>query len=113
MTTLSAESSPELSGSAKSWMQIVALYGVGPLIAVLAFVFLARDVKAIQRSILYDTRDTKAVIEQHVIATHNQIDATNKRLDRISRQLEAGCRVQAIIARNKAAEALCEASRDR
>lgn len=102
MTTLTADSSPELSG--QTWLRIVALYGVGPVIALLLTLWLTRSVSAKQDVQITETQATKTAIDQHA-------QATNDKLDRISRQLEVACRVQALLAKNKAVESLCEVGR--
>jgi hypothetical protein len=102
MTTLLAESSPELSG--QTWLRVVALYGVGPLLAVILVVWLTKVVNAKQDTQLAETLATKAIIVDHGSATREQ-------LDRIGRQLEVNCRVQALLAKNKAVESLCEVGR--
>jgi cell division protein FtsB len=109
MSTLIAHASPETSG--QSWLKLVAIYGVGSLIAVLLTVFLARDVKANQQDQLRELSATKAVVQQHIETDKVDRTATNEKLDRIARQLEASCKVAAILARNKAVVPLCEVGR--
>lgn len=104
MTTLTAESSPELSGSSKNWIQITALYGIGPLLSIVAFVFLAKDVRANQREQIEAVQATEALVHLHIASTDGKLDV-------IARQLAANCRVQALIAKNPALEAVCEVGR--
>jgi low affinity Fe/Cu permease len=104
MTTLTAESSPELSGFTQSWIRLIALFGVGPVLALVFGLFLVRDVKAAQEKQAEIVRDTNQTIHQHVALT-------NDKLDLIARQLAANCRVQALIAKSTALEAVCEVGR--
>jgi hypothetical protein len=102
MTTLTADSSPDLAGA--SWVKLVALYGVGPILAVILTFWLTHSVSAKQDTQLQEAEATKALIVQHIDTTHGQ-------LDRIARQLEANCRVQAVLAKSKVAETMCEVGR--
>jgi hypothetical protein len=102
MTTLTAESSPDLAGA--SWVKLVALYGVGPILAVILTFWLTHSVSAKQDTQAEETQATKALIVQHIDATHEQLDL-------IARQLAAMCRVQAVLAKSKVAETMCEVSR--
>jgi hypothetical protein len=103
MTTLTAdESSSELSGH--NWLRIVALYGIGPLLAVFYSVWLTKSVSAKQDTQIAIASDTKALVQQHAHETHED-------LHRIARQLEVNCRVEALLAKNKAVETLCGVGR--
>jgi hypothetical protein len=106
MTTLTtAESSTELSEhSLGSVLRLVALYGVGPLIAVILTLWLTKSVSAKQDEQIAASRATQAVIERHVHTTNDQ-------LEHIGRQLEVNCRVSALLAKNTAIGALCEVGR--
>lgn len=99
MTTLSSTSSPELSGS--GWIRVVALYGVGPLLAVLLVLWLTKSVDAQLERIEAKQADTSALVGQHITATHDV-------LERIAKQLEASCK---IAAHSRKAELMCEVGR--
>lgn len=99
MTTLTSQSSSELSGP--NWIRIVALYGVGPLLAFLLVVWLTQRVDADQRELLTEQRATKALIERHIAGTHAV-------LDRIAKLQYASCKNGA---RTREASNLCEVGR--
>jgi type VI protein secretion system component VasK len=110
MTTLAAESSSELASN-QTWLKLVALYGVGPLIAVILTLWLTHTVSAKQDAQIAEAQAAKTEAQAARSAIENHAHDTHEQLDRIGRQLEANCRVQVLLAKNKSVEPLCEVGR--
>lgn len=98
MTTLYAASSPDLSGtSAAGWVRIIALFGVGSVIALFLTYWLATSVSADQKTIRDEQR-------AHVADEAAHATALQGTLERMAKQLEINCKVSV----PKNVQAVCE-----